>query len=517
VGLGDGEEYGSGVAVDLSKSGFQFAGNFPVVPGTLVPVTLHLTNHKPVQAIAEVVWCQEMELGLFRTGFQFEELSSQKDFERLCSYIEKELLNAEGLPTSGRSTLELSTQVTLRTMSQPELDRFAVLAKISDMLNSSGSLSELLDRALKIVVEATGAERGLMILDCGGPKFEVPLIYSTSTNESRAFSHNVVEKVRTSRQPLLSLDAQRDERFSGSSSLRMMGTRSVLCVPIETRHHRYGILYLDNSVRAGALNQTDLKLASILSATAASAIERTEEFEQLVQSEKLATIGTLTACFLHELSNPLTSILGIGELLHAERGGDLTRLLIQESQRCDRLVGDLLRLARREPNLVEEVDLKTTIDAAASAVISELSHNNVRLELFLPNELPMVNGNADQLRQVVLNLLSNAIHAAAKAAHGLVEVRASVSDNSLSLFVTDNGSGIEAQDLSKIFDPFFTTKGKGEGTGLGLSIVARIVRDHGGKVRAENRASGGSLFQVTLPLSPNDQGQVQARTDRKMA
>ncbi len=498
-------EYRNGVAVDLSVTGFQVASDFALGPGQIVPVRLHLARHNPLQARAQVVWCQEIALGMFQIGFQIEEVSSQKAFLRLCRYIDKEMLNAASKP-GPTDTLDLSTQVTLRTMSGQELDRFAALAHISELLNGSQNLDELLDRALKIVVEATGAERGMMILDRGTAGFEVPVFHAKSRNESRGFSSSVVEAVRNSEQPLLSLDAQVDERFAESGSLKVMGTRSVLCVPIRTRQQGFCMLYLDNSVRAGAVNEADLRLADLLSNMVASAIERAESFAQLVQHEKLATIGTLTACFLHDLSNPLTSILGIGEMLHADDTNELTSLLVEEAKRCNQLMNDLLRLTRKEPLSLTEVNLPEVLHSATGALTAEITRRQI--DLILPPadlSVPTILGNADHLRQVFLNLLTNALHAVSQRPGGRIEVSVSTSCDFVMVQVKDNGDGILPQNLKKVFEPFFTTRGPGQGTGLGLSIIARIVSEHGGRIKTENRPEGGALFEVSLPTKRSRQ------------
>ena len=504
IGTDDKGPLRSTVAVDLSLGGFQVAASFGLELDRIVPVRLHLTNLVAVEGTAKVVWCENMDMGLFRIGCQFEEMRSEADFQRLFRYVDKEHLNVGGLPPESDPTLELATQVTLRSMTEDELDRFAVLARISELLNGCYDLQELLDRALKVTVEATGAERGIMLLTRGGTDYETPAFHAMTCTENRAFSRSVVEQVLSSGKPLLSLDAQRDERLTSSTSLRVMGTRSVLCLPIATRARCLGTIYLDSSIRAGALTQSDLRLGTVIAGMAASAIERAESFALLVQREKMAAIGTLTAGFLHEINNPLSSIMTIGELLRMDYPGPLSDDLLSEAQRCRRLVRDLLRLSRQEPVELGSVDLRPVIDSAVTAVRPELEALKVDLKLEIDPDLPPIQGHADHLRQVVLNLLSNAAFAAGHPRQGgQVEVRLRRSGQELQLIVADNGPGIAPENLDKLFDPFFTTKGPEEGTGLGLSIIARIVSEHGGTAVAGNRTGGGAVFTVNLPISDN--------------
>jgi len=499
VALRIGEREINGVAVDLSVSGFQVALACDIAPGCMVAARLHLARHSEVSVKAQVVWVEGLSLNLYRVGFLIEEVDSSEGFERLYRYIEKEKLNVQGLPQDETPALALSTQLSLRTMSDEELERFNALAGISQMLNETSSLETLLSKTLQVSVEATGAERGMMLLDRGGPELEAPLFHTTSGTTNRAFSLSVVERVQSTREPLLSLDAQKDDRLSGSSSLRVMGTRSVLCVPIQARGRDYGTLYLDNSVRAGTLNLYDLKLVTILAAMAASAITRAEDFAQLVQKEKLATIGTLTACFLHELGSPLASILGLSELLQEEVGGETVDLLVEETRHCEQLVADLLRFAKKESVEPTNVDMRSVIESTVSALAPEFKRYGITVEIHL-TDAPLVLGNRAQLRQVVTNLLLNAAQATSQGPGGRVELRAKPRKGEFLLVVADNGPGIEPENLSRIFDPFFTTKKEDEGTGLGLSIIARIVHEHRGTIRVENQSEGGALFQLTLPL-----------------
>lgn len=489
------------VSVDLSLTGCQVATSFPLPVGHLFTIHLHLRHFASVHGTARVVWCEELGLGLFRIGCQFEEIASPEELNRLYCYVDKERLNADGLPPEHTPELELASQVTLRSLTEDELDRFAVLARISEILNGSYDLQELLERTLRIAVEATGAERGIVLLSRGDSEFDTPAFHAVSVTQNRGFSRAVVEQVQATGQPLLSIDAQKDERLSGSSSIRMMGTRSVLCLPMATRSRGFGMMYLDSSVRAGALTPSDLRLGTVIAGIAASAMERAESFALLVQQEKLAAVGTLTAGFLHELGNPLASIMGLGELLQMDHPSQLTDDLLAEARRCQRLVKDLLRLTRQEPTALTKIELPPVVELAAKAVGPKFEQLKVRLNLTWPSHLPLIEGHPDHLRQVVLNLLSNAAYAAGRNPGGSVELKLGERGTELLLTVADNGPGIPREYLSKLFDPFFTTKESDDGTGLGLSIIARIVGEHGGRVTAANRPEGGAVFSVYFPIA----------------
>ena len=326
-------EYVPTVAVDISVTGFQVASSVSPQEGELVKVRIYLRNGPSLQAIAQLVWVQALELGLHRLGFQFTEMSSPDDFERLCRYVDKEKLNSDGIPDDCEETLKLATQVTLRSLTDDEIERSTVLAQISEFLNSCYLRSEVLECALKVTVEATGAERGVVLLE-KEEDFEVTAFHTLSDENKRDYSHSVVEAVRDGRTPVVSLDAQCDERFSLSNSLRVMGTRSVMCLPIGSQEQSYGFLYLDCSVRCGAFTETELSLARVISGMAASAVERVEQFTERAQEEYRDSTDKAS-----ELEAPIAKIADLcGRLTAGENTPEILAHLKQEADLCQALL-----------------------------------------------------------------------------------------------------------------------------------------------------------------------------------
>jgi hypothetical protein len=335
-------EYIPTVAVDISVTGFQVASQMAPEVGDLTKVRIYLRNGPSLQAEAELVWSQALELGLHRLGFQFTEMSSREDFERLCKYVEKEKLNSDGIPDDCEETLELATQVTLRSFTDDEIERSTVVAQISDLLNGCYLRGEVLERALRVTVEATGSERGFVLLD-HGDDFEIACFHTLSSESKQDYSHSVAEAVREKGVPVISLDAQCDDRFTRSSSLRVMGTRSVMCLPIRAEGSSYGLLYLDCSVRSGVFTDTELRLANVIVAMAASAVERAESFAERAQGEKLVALGTVITSVLQDLDSPLSKLVGLCEELSAAPGDEeLAQKIKRETQQCQSLVRDML-------------------------------------------------------------------------------------------------------------------------------------------------------------------------------
>jgi signal transduction histidine kinase len=224
---------------------------------------------------------------------------------------------------------------------------------------------------------------------------------------------------------------------------------------------------------------------------------------QLVQSEKLASIGQLVSGAAHEINNPLTAILGYAELMETDPAADETirshaSKIKTQALRTKTLVGNLLKFARQSKPERKLVHLNTVVDNAIRLREMEQPGKPVHFVRELAAELPWAWGDAGQLTDVCLQLIGNAADALGDQG-GTITVRTFAQDASVNLDVIDNGSGIS--EPSRVFDPFYTTKGLGKGPGLGLSVCYGIITDHKGEITAENMPGGGARFRVRLPAA----------------
>ena len=229
--------------------------------------------------------------------------------------------------------------------------------------------------------------------------------------------------------------------------------------------------------------------------------------EQLIQAEKLAAMGQMLAGVAHELNNPLTAILGVTELL-GERAGfepdtkrqiDLTH---RQARRAARIVQNLLEFSRPAAPQKKAVDVNSLIERTLQLHEHSLRRNNIEVDFQPQNDLPPVIGDANQLVQVFLNLITNAEYAIREVREkGRIQIRIGRMESHISCTVQDDGVGIPAESLPRLFDPFYTTKRPGGGTGLGLSICLSIIREHGGSIEVDTLPAGGSAFTVYLPLA----------------
>ncbi len=243
----------------------------------------------------------------------------------------------------------------------------------------------------------------------------------------------------------------------------------------------------------------------VLSGRDVTELKRLEE--QLIQSEKLAAMGQMLAGVAHELNNPLTAILGVTELLREREGADdSTRrqleLTHRQARRAARIVQNLLEFSRPASPLKRPLDLNNLLERTLQLQEHSLRRNNIEVDFHPETDLPAVIGDANQLIQVILNLVTNAEQAIREVRDtGRIRIRAGRNGKQLSITVQDDGVGIRPEALPRIFDPFYTTKRPGGGTGLGLSICMSIIREHGGNIEAEILPAGGSAFTIYLPVA----------------
>jgi signal transduction histidine kinase/CheY-like chemotaxis protein len=227
---------------------------------------------------------------------------------------------------------------------------------------------------------------------------------------------------------------------------------------------------------------------------------------KLQQTEKMAAVGQLVSGIAHELSNPLTSIMGYAQLLLNQRVSEIrsgeARLIFEEAGRASRIVKNLLSYARQAEPERTRTDVNEVVERTVALRDYELKTQNIVVRCDLESNLPATLADPHQLQQVVLNLLINA-EQAIRATRGKGRIKLStrkVSASRLAIEISDDGPGIAPEISGRVFDPFFTTKPPGIGTGLGLAIVHRIVEQHEGKVSFENLPVAGAKFTIELPL-----------------
>jgi len=221
---------------------------------------------------------------------------------------------------------------------------------------------------------------------------------------------------------------------------------------------------------------------------------------QLIQSEKMAAFGQLGAGIAHEVKNPLAGIQGMIQLTSRSLSPDNPLLatfaiLEKETKRCRAIIDSLLKFARQENLAPEPIALEDVVADTRAILHHELGLHKIALETVIPPNLPHIQGSANQIQQVLMNLLLNAEQAMEPRGHGTVKITAAQQDDGfIELFVEDDGPGIPRAVQARIFEPFFTTKPPGKGTGLGLAVTFGIMNAHGGAIRVESEEGRGTTF-----------------------
>lgn len=236
---------------------------------------------------------------------------------------------------------------------------------------------------------------------------------------------------------------------------------------------------------------------------------------QLIQSEKMAAFGQLGAGIAHEVKNPLAGILGCAQLSlrKVEKETPLHRnlsLIEKETKRCRSIIENLLRFARQERGILGPIEINPVIEDAIQIVNHQLEIQKVKLGTDLAKDLPNIRGNANQLQQVLINLMMNA-QQAMEGRPGSILVRTRRRDaETVEVILSDTGPGMTKEIQKKIFEPFFTTKPGGKGTGLGLSVSFGIIRDHNGKISVDSAPGKGATFTISLPALGSQAAQPRA-------
>lgn len=284
-------------------------------------------------------------------------------------------------------------------------------------------------------------------------------------------------------------------------------------IPVRTKDEIGSLTASFNEMTAG-LQRTKAELASLVETLEQRVEERTralrETQSQLIQTEKLASLGKLAASIAHEINNPLSGILTYAKLLIRKLSGSPAdeetlattlkqlSLVEREAERCSTIVRNLLDFARQRELSFKEVDFNAAILEALSLLSNRMTILGIHLEKSLAN-VPPVRADFGQLRQAFVNIAVNACEAMEKGGTLTVTSRFAAEEGMAEAEFADTGPGIPPERLAEIFDPFFTTKERG--TGLGLSVVHGIIDKHGGRIKVQSQAGKGTSMIIRIPVA----------------
>jgi signal transduction histidine kinase len=277
-----------------------------------------------------------------------------------------------------------------------------------------------------------------------------------------------------------------------------------LLVPLKTKKQLTGMVLLRSKQSGEPYSAEERQLLQLVSNQAAISIENARLYEelrqQLISSSKLASLGELAANVAHEVNNSLQSVINYGAILHEDMEEDDLRkddckAIETEALRARNIVESLLGIARQERTEKIAVEINDLLHSVSGLAEVRAKARSISIIENYSREVPLVQGSAEQIRQVFLNLFTNAVDAMPDG--GRIEVKTSVENKHVIVTVADTGVGIPSHIISKIFDPLFTTKDSG--SGLGLTVSLSIIRDHGGTIKVDSEEGKGTEFTVTLP------------------
>lgn len=310
-------------------------------------------------------------------------------------------------------------------------------------------------------------------------------------------------------------DAQKDPDIGPSG--KKLGHHSLLGMPIYLKHNVIGVIWF-LSYKERKFSEKEVLFLSALGDQIAIAIAKAKMIdeikktqEQLIQSEKLASLGQLISSIAHEINNPLTPIIGYSQRLLTKpdidrQNKDSIEIIHSSAQRVHKVIEKLLSFSRKYSPVRSYEDINDLLEKSIEFREYQLKLDNIKIAKKLDAALPRTMVDPNQIQQVFTNVILNAEQAVVESQNrGSLEVSTGIKkDSIIEISFTDDGPGIPEKIKGKIFDPFFTTKEPGKGTGLGLSVAYGIIKEHGGDIQIQNKRKEGTRFIITLPIIKPD-------------
>ena len=385
---------------------------------------------------------------------------------------------------------------------EKRLERYVRLIEISRDLASTLDLDPLLNRIVEAARDITDAQAASILLyDDAGRQ----LYFQVATNMDPMMRglavpmDSIAGWIVTNRKSVRSGDVHKDKRhFNNVAQTLSFDTRSLMGIPMITKDKVIGVLEALNK-KDGEFSATDEDMLTVLGAQAAVAIQNTRLFQQ----------SDLIAEFVHELRTPLSSLSTATYLLtrpeiSREQADQITKNIHTETLRLNTLASSFLDLARLESGRVQfqksAFSLQQVTEECKSIVQNKADENHISIKIKVPEDLPPVSADRDKIKQVLLNIMSNAIKY--NRPGGKVTVKAAWSEKDWRISVADTGLGIPEEAIPNLFTKFFRVRGTENyaiGTGLGLSICKQIVQGHGGRIDVKSKMGQGTTFTVVIP------------------
>jgi len=412
--------------------------------------------------------------------------------------------------------------------------RLTALNDVSKIISSSLNIDEMLSSTIDKILESPEVDSvGIYLLNDGGKVLNLAAHKGLSADftnhlfmRSRKPGNGLLWKTLTDGVPNV-VDNTLESIAPGVDLLRKEGFQSTVYIPLTTKGASTGVMCV-SSLKPITFSTEFVEFLTVIGSHIGVAVDNANMYknikeayqelkevqEQIVWTEKLASLGKLAATIAHEINNPLAGVLNYTRLIIKQLSrnrfspekleGILRYLTIMESEtaRCGEIVKDLLAFARRTKITMESNCIEDIINKTLGLISHELEIKELQLKKNIAPNLPKVKCDFKQIQQVLLNLMYNASEAMPNG--GILTITANRANGTKAMIevsISDTGCGISKKDMEKIFEPFFTTKEEGKGVGLGLSVVYGIIAKHHGTISVESEPGKGSTFKVRLPCS----------------
>lgn len=494
-------------------------------------------NGAPVQT-RELVHGDEIQLG--RTVLLFAQSAVRDESQLVADRVA--LLNEQDAPDRsaivGHATVQESPALTALAgdvSRSRTLANLQVLYRITEeAVRPSNSIEQLLSRILELTIDATGADRGCILLRDAQSGEMAPQVFrhrkGLKDTGRMPVSRSIVDFVERNRQGVRTSDARTDARFTPGKSILQAGIREAICVPMQGRYDLQGAIYVDITTpperailddgAVGRFNEDLLRLMVAIGRQSALAVEDNRYRHALVKSERLAAVGQTIAILSHHIKNILQGVRGGSYLIDMglrDHSEDLVHKgwnIVEKNQnKIYHLVMDMLTLSKERQPVLQPGDLNETVADVCELLQGRAKELGVRLEWQPTPDLPRLTFDAEGIHRAVLNIVANALDAVEGRDEPAVRVatRFDFETRVVSVEIADNGPGIPPERLPKIFNIFESTKGA-RGTGIGLAVSRKIIREHGGEIHVASRPGEGAAFTLEWPAGDDESFPAERKT-----
>lgn len=399
--------------------------------------------------------------------------------------------------------------------------RLEVMGRVSASLSSTLDLAQLLDAVIGSIMEVIPADAGfVMLVDRQTGEFIPKAIrrrVGAGEEHGLSVSRHILEHAIGERAAIMTADAMTDERFEDLDSVQELRLRSCICAPLLHGEEALGTIFLEARSAGSAFTPQHLETLTAIAGQAATAIENARLYtdlrqtfeslqaahEQLLRSERLSTVGALSASIAHDMANIVTPLKPLLKLVVRDCDVDpeAYESLSRQMDRLTALLERIMSFSRTERLQLAPAQVNEIIPKTMTLIRSEIHHRGVELVMELDPALPEVLGDAAQLDRVFLNIALNALEAMEDSEERVLTVKTERDGEEVAVSFSDTGPGISVANQELLFEPLFTTKSSG--TGLGLHSCKRIVEEeHGGTIEVDSLEGIGATFTVRLPVAP---------------